>query len=211
MNKELIKFNMSVLFSPLELLTDGRSADVRESIEESLAQGNPAVEYIGTQLRDLCDELVLDVEAVADAYESASIDDIMKHISFDTEAITYTGAESGYVSFNVPCTFDADTFIARATEGKDKDEKKITVVIIGKPSGKLIFQTIQELLNSGELKPDDVAINVNDIINKDMKLKDLIDEVDYRFSQPDPTRAKHYRDVLKLNRPYPTKNVIKEE
>lgn len=117
MSKNLINFNMSVHFTPLELLIDGdgESADIRESIEESLAQGNPAVEYIGTQLRNLCDELVLDTEAVVDAYENASIDDVIKYVSFDAEAITYTGAEGDYVSFNVPCTFDADTFITRAT------------------------------------------------------------------------------------------------
>lgn len=109
-------FEIIIYEDALSLLLNDKT-DIRAEILAQLQQGDPAIESIGEELRDLCDELALDTEKIIAKFEDQSCEELMKYISFSEADITFNYEESvecgdrRMCAFRVACSFDADAYL----------------------------------------------------------------------------------------------------
>ena len=112
----MIDFEITIYEDALSLLLSDK-ADVRVEILAQLQQGDPAIESVGEELRDLCDEHMLDTDKIVAKFEDQSCEELMKYISFSEAGITFDYGESvecgdrRMCAFRVTCSFDADAYL----------------------------------------------------------------------------------------------------
>ena len=109
-------FEITIYEDALSLLLSDKT-DIRAEILGQLQQGDPALEFIGEKLRDLCDELVLDTDKIIAKFENQSCDDLMKYISIYEASIAFDYEESEgcgdrrICAFRITCSFDLDRYL----------------------------------------------------------------------------------------------------
>ncbi len=112
----MIDFEIPIYEDALSLLLSDRT-DIKAEILAQLQQGDPAIESIGEELRDLCDELVLDTDKIITKFEEQSCEELMKYISFSEAGITFDYGESvecgdrRMCAFRIACNFDSDKYL----------------------------------------------------------------------------------------------------
>ena len=109
-------FEITIYEDALSLLLSDKT-DVRAEILAQLQQGDPAIELIGEELHDLCDELVLDTDKIIAKFENQSCEELMEYISFSEAGITFDYEESvecgdrRMCAFRIACTFNSDKYL----------------------------------------------------------------------------------------------------
>lgn len=112
----MYNFAIPIYEDALSLLLSDK-VDVRTEILAQLEQGDPAIELIGEELRDLCDELVLDTDKIIAKFEDQSCEELMKYISFSEAGITFDYEESlecgdrRICVFRIACVFNSDKYL----------------------------------------------------------------------------------------------------
>lgn len=113
---KVIDFDITIYEDALSLLLNGKT-DVKAEILVQLQQGDPCLENIGEELRETCEELVLDTEKIVGRFEEQSCEEIMEYISFSEAGISFDYEESvacgdrRMCAFKVACTFDTDRYL----------------------------------------------------------------------------------------------------
>ena len=114
--EKMIDFDITIYEDALSLLLNGKT-DVKAEILDRLQQGDPCLENIGEELRETCEELVLDTEKIVGRFEEQSCEEIMEYISFSEAGISLDYEESvacgdrRMCAFRVACTFDTDRYL----------------------------------------------------------------------------------------------------
>jgi len=114
--KEMHDFEITIYEDALSLLLSDKT-DVKAEILAQLQQGDPCLEDIGDELRDLCDELALDTDKIIDKFETQSCEELMEYISFSEAGITFDYGESEecgdrrVCAFRIECNFDLDKYL----------------------------------------------------------------------------------------------------
>jgi hypothetical protein len=105
----MYEFDIPIYADALSLLLKDDRYDISEAIKYQLAQGDPALEDVGTYLP---------TDTLVEVFNALDLDELMQYISFNQNAIavdydeTYAVGDPGVVAFNVPCTLDLDKFIS---------------------------------------------------------------------------------------------------
>jgi len=112
----MIDFDIIIFEDALSLLLNGKT-NVKAEILGQLEQGDPCLKNIGEELRETCEELVLDTEKIISRFEEQSFEEIMEYISFSEAGISFDYEESvacgdhEMCAFRVACTFDIDRYL----------------------------------------------------------------------------------------------------
>ncbi len=118
----MINFEIPIYEDALSLLLNDKT-DVKAEILGQLQQGDPCLENIGEELRETCEELVLDTEKIVGRFEEQSCEEIMEYISFSEAGISFDYEESAACgdlrtcAFRVACTFDIDRYLKEMENG----------------------------------------------------------------------------------------------
>ena len=67
----MYNFDITIYEDALSLLLSDK-ADIKAEILARLQQGDTAIEFIGEELQDLCDELMLDTDKIIAKFETQS-------------------------------------------------------------------------------------------------------------------------------------------
>ena len=113
---EPIRFETTIYKDALSLLLSNKT-DIKSDILDQLQQGDPCLESVNDELRDLCDELILDTDKIMTDFEDKSCEELMEYISYKESDITFDYGESEacdnrkVCAFRIPCEFDVEKYL----------------------------------------------------------------------------------------------------
>ena len=112
----MLEFDITIYMDALNLLLSDKT-NIRAEIYNQIAQGDPCLESLETDIWNTADDKNIDADKVVEIFNNDDLGNLMKYIHHNESTITFDYGESAaccdlkVVAFNVPCELDIDKYL----------------------------------------------------------------------------------------------------